>query len=211
MNNYSWNLDENSTKVTVSNILKQLLKDYLKKVTLGHMNVRYRFKNKTAKEKVRVLVFSQSSEELKKTMRDIIEVDPDAIATLLIIPTVVTEALGTYFFRAGKIDRIENLRFYKKRGLEIMDTLYETFFDLYTDSSFRNKLKHKDEMNSLIFDNIFEDSIFAGLISHEKEKRDSYKSILRELMSIEGLAELMKKKYESTYRRRRDTSLPKAS
>jgi hypothetical protein len=183
-NNYSWGLDADDTlKVTVSNILKQLRKDYLKRISRGHMNVRYRFKSKSAKEKARLLVFSQSSEELKEAMRDIIEVNPDDIEILLMLPAVVITALDLQFSRTGRTERIENLRFYKNRGLEIIGILYEIFFDLYRGSSSENVFKLANEMNSTLFD---------GFISEDRERLD----LLEKVMSMEGLVDIMKNKGE---------------
>lgn len=189
--NSSWNLDKSSTKVTVSNILRPLLKEYLEKVTHGHADVRYRFKNKIAKEKARLLVFSQSAQELKEALHDIVEVDPGAIESPLVLSTLVTIALGCYFSRTKRTERIENLRFYKKRGLEIMNTLYDTFFDFCEDGKFGEGSWFGDENDSIL-----DDGYFAKFIPHGKEERAESKSLLMKVMSIEGLAELLKKKSE---------------
>jgi hypothetical protein len=196
MANCSWNLDESSTKVTVSNTLKRLLEDYLKKTTKAHMDVRYDFKNDNAKEKARVLVFSQSSEELKKALRDIMEIDPAAIESLLILPGAVMLALGHYFSRAGKTGRIENLLFYKKRGLEIIDTLYDTYIDFCKDRTLKKDFFLGDKIGGMFGVDIFEDNIFAELVPHEKQERDRYELMLKSVMSMNGISQLMKRKSE---------------
>jgi hypothetical protein len=184
-NNYSWGLDaDDSLKVTVCNILKQLEKDYLKRIPRGHMDVRYRFKSKSAKERARKLVFSQSSEELKKAICDIVEVHPGDIAILLELPLMMTLALGTRFSLEGKMgpERTENLRFYKNRVLEIMGTLYEIFLDLTRGSSIKD-LEFEDG----------DEYLFDGIIPVNKGRLD----LLEELMSMEGLVNMIKQKAES--------------
>lgn len=193
--NCSWNLDASSTKVTVSNILKRLSKDYLKKTTKAHMDVRYDFKNDNAKEKARVLIFSQSSEELKRALRGIIEVDPAAIEGLLLFPGAVILALGHYFSLAGKTGQIENMLFYKKRGLEIIEAFYNTYVDFCKDHTLKKDFFLGDHE---FFDDtdIFRNGIFASLVPHEKEKRDKYENMLKAVMSMKGISELMKRKSE---------------
>jgi len=62
-----WNLSEDSTRVTVSNTLRNLVPEFLKRRDLGHKNVRYAFKNQKARQKAKSIVYT-SPPELEKAL-----------------------------------------------------------------------------------------------------------------------------------------------
>jgi predicted P-loop ATPase/GTPase len=182
-----WRLSEDSTKTTVSNILDRLVHVFLKKENLGHKNVWYSFKSEKAKEKARLIVFSQPR-ELKKVVRDIIEADPAGLLMLPFFPSLIAHEFGCYIAIALKEKRFEDLRFRKERVTQVISAFYESLLEILEDRN--NKESLKAVITSIEGEEIISDC--------EKEVQET--PFLEEILSSEGLTRLLNRKYELTYR-----------
>lgn len=170
-----------SWPVVCSHKLRELTNTgYLKREELGHMNVRYSFKDQKMKEKARLIALTQY-DELERVLSSILEKEvssgtdrTDMLEFLLMVPSVLFTAYNAFILRAIGEDSKGDLDFYKERERATLSAYRECMIDL---------VKKQD---------------VDKLLKSEVAVPDWPLEDLKSFLSIEGLTKVFRKKMERT-------------